>query len=170
MAISIIAATFMLSLMAIFAILRLVIEIANTKSGNTIDVEDANDSTENEEDSLLIDDSTIQEILQEVCDWENMETAQTQDLQTVEETIVKMTVAKMELAVHWEKYEDYLNLYATDEETFWAIKDEFNAYKLIHTELDKRIDFLLEEYEEKRQNLKELTKSKRCGFHAEKEN
>lgn len=49
-------------------------------------------------------------------------------------------------------------------------QDEFNAYKLIHTELDKRIDLLLEEYEEKRQNLKELTKSKRCGFHAEKEN
>ena len=81
-----------------------------------------------------------------------------------------MTVAKMELAIHWEKYEDYLNLYATDEEKFWAIKDEFNAYKLIHAELDKRIDFLLEEYEEKRQNIKELTKSKRCGFHAEKEN
>lgn len=170
MAISIISATFMLSLMAIFVILRLVIEIADTKSENTTSVGNENDSTENKEDSLLIDDSTIQEILQEVCDWENMETAQTQDLQTVEETIVKMTVAKMELAIHWEKYEDYLNLYATDEETFWAIKDEFNAYKLIHTELDKRIDLLLEEYEEKRQNLKELTKSKRCGFHAEKEN
>lgn len=170
MEISIISATFMLSLMAIFAILRIVIEIANTKSGNTTAVGDENDSTENKEDSLLIDDSIIQEILQEVCDWENMETAHTQDLQTVEETIVKMTVAKMELAIHWEKYEDYLNLYATDEETFWAIKDEFNAYKLIHTELDKRIDLLLEEYEEKRQNLKELTKSKRCGFHAEKEN
>lgn len=170
MAISIISATFMLSLMAIFAILRIVIEIANTKSGNTTDVGDENGSTKNEEDSLLIDDSTIQEVLQEVRDWENMETAPTQDLQTVEETIVKMTVAKTELAIHWEKYEDYLNLYATDEETFWAIKDEFNAYKLIHAELDKRIDFLLEEYEEKRQNLKELTKSKRCGFHAEKEN
>ena len=170
MAISIISATFMLSLMAIFAILRIVIEIANTKSGNTTDVGDEDDSTKNEEDSLLIDDSTIQEVLQEVCDWENMETAPTQDLQTVEETIVKMTVAKMELAIHWEKYEDYLNLYATDEEKFWAIKDEFNAYKLIHAELDKRIDFLLEEYEEKRQNIKELTKSKRCGFHAEKEN
>ena len=69
MAISIISATFMLSLMAIFAILRIVIEIANTKSGNTTDVGDEDDSTKNEEDSLLIDDSTILEILQEVCDW-----------------------------------------------------------------------------------------------------
>ena len=75
--------------------------MADTKSGNTTAVGNENDSTENKEDSLLIDDSTIQEILQEVCDWENMETAPTQDLQTVEETIVKMTVAKTELAIHW---------------------------------------------------------------------
>lgn len=103
MAISIISAVFMLSIMAVFAILRLVIEIASKKCDSGTDKEDDNDSPENEEDSLLIDDAPIQEILQEVCDLENMGNVTMQDLQTVEETIVRMTVAKMKLAVHWGK-------------------------------------------------------------------